>query len=180
MSDVTPLKKNIQIEAVTTGAAASEAVMQQIAGSINHLNKYTCHEVSWNLNGPYYKIAGAQSYVDGHRGILWDYEIVGLLMWNGTAGASGDTELDVTYRPAGGGSDVSIFSTKPKIPYTAGNNAYIFYRFDDNSSLVASSGVTNPVLSVSDLSAGDILHLNILQKQNTGENAGLTLFLRSI
>lgn len=69
-----------------------------------------------------------------------------------TAGASGNFEVDVKYK-RGGGSYTSVFTTKPKIPAAAGNNA--------NSD--TGSGATAAVIDSTndELQAGDFLRLDL-------------------
>jgi hypothetical protein len=70
-----------------------------------------------------------------------------------TAGSSGTTEIDIQYK-RGGGAWTSIFSTKPSVAYTAGDNA------------VSSNAVID--IANDDLQAGDLIRMNISSAQTSG------------
>lgn len=177
MSSVTELKSDLQVEAFKSGSAASEAAVQAMAENIQFINKTFEGPREFTLNGQYWRVPGAQTGVDGGRPCFTNLEIVGLCMWNLVAGSSGTIEFDIIRHFVGGGS-ASIFTTKPAIPYTAGNDSRIIYDFVNLATLFSSAGITVPVLTSTDLDAGDFLTLNVTQKQSFGEDAGLYLSVR--
>lgn len=73
-----------------------------------------------------------------------------------TAGSSGTTEIDFKYK-SGAGAWTTIFSTKPSVAQSSGDYAVS----------------TNGVLSVTALSAGDLLRMDITTTQ-AGTPMGLT------
>jgi hypothetical protein len=134
---------------------------------------------AFTLNGPYY-IVGAENGVDGGWGVLFDMEIIGVMMYNLVSGSSGTTQLDVRRftgpnSPSGG---TSIFSTRPAISSAAPNNAYVFRDVLNGVTLASGTGTTVPVLSITQLNAGDMLTLNKASSQNGGETAGLIIYYR--
>lgn len=178
MADITEERINIQVEDVQYRAAVSEAVGSTIGASINFINKRQHDNKAFFLNGKYSSVAGAQTSVDGAWGVMFDIEIIGILMFNMVAGSSGTTTLDVRRWTASNTGNTSIFSTKPSITSAAGNNAYVFYDFLNSTALENPSGTTLPVLSVTNLNAGDLLTLNIDAKQTDGQNCGLIIYFR--
>lgn len=80
----------------------------------------------------------------------FDITITGVRILIGTAGVSGTTEIDLKYK-RGVGSYTSIFTTKPSVSYSDGNDA------------ISSNAVLN--LSEVNLQAGDILRLDITSAQ---------------
>ncbi len=81
--------------------------------------------------------------------------VTGVRIITDVAGSSGSTEIDIKFSRAGG-AYTSIFSTKPLISYTAGNDA----------------ASTNAVLNATyvDLQTGDIIRLDITGVQTAGKN----------
>jgi hypothetical protein len=71
------------------------------------------------------------------------------------AGTAGSTEIDIK-RKRGGGAFTSIFTVKPTISYTAGNDA------------LSTAGTLDPTMV--DIEAGDILKLDITAAQTHGVN----------
>lgn len=180
MADISEARNNIQEEETNYRAAVSEALLKRTGASINFINKRQYDTKQFFLNGRYDRISGAQTGVDGANMMLFDAEIVGVMMFNLVAGSSGTTTLDIrrftaSNTPAGG---TSIFSTKPSISYTAGNYAFVAYDFLNSTTLENPSGTTLPVLSITNLNAGDLLVLNIDDKQISGENCGLIIYYR--
>jgi hypothetical protein len=68
-------------------------------------------------------------------------------------GSAGTTEIDFLFK-RGGGAWTSIFSTKPSVVYTAGNNT------------ISSNGVLNP--SNVALQSGDLIRMDITAVQTSG------------
>ena len=83
-----------------------------------------------------------------------------------TAGSSGSLDVDIK-RKRGGGSWVSLFTTRPIVPYTAGN----FATSDTGTGATAAvvDSVTETVL------AGDLLRLDILSVQTNGIGFNVSL-----
>lgn len=179
MADATPRRINIQSEEVRYRSAVSESTMTRVGQSINFINLKQYDSRGFFQNGPYFT-GGVQAGVDGAWPVLFDVEIIGVSMFNLVAGTSGTTTLDVrrftaSNTPAGG---ASIFSVKPSITSAAGNNAFVFYDFLNSVVLENPTGTTLPVLSVTNLNAGDMLTLNIDSAQPLAQNCGLVLYYR--
>jgi hypothetical protein len=182
MADVSPSRKNVQIEEVRYKSSVSEATGFKLGGAINFINDRQYDTKRFDLNGPYSinVIEGLKLGVDGAQPVLHNCEIVGVCMFNIVAGSSGTTELDIrkytaSNTPSGG---TSIFFTRPAISYTAGNYAYVFYRFQDSTTLENPAGTTLPALTSPNLDAGDLLVVDIVQAQEGAQNCGLVLFTR--
>jgi hypothetical protein len=106
------------------------------------------------VNGPYADLSTA------HRtGIIktttnFALQITGARLLIDTAGSTGTTQIDIL-KKSGGGAFASIFTTKPSVVYTAGNDALS----------------SNTVLDATkvDLLAGDILRLDLTSVQAAAE-----------
>jgi hypothetical protein len=159
-------------------SSVSESVGGKIGGSINFINNYQYDTKAFFVNGPYNTVSGSQTGIDGAYICASNMEIYAIMMFNLVAGSSGDLEFDLKRFTASGGSGTSIFSTKPKIPSSSGNNAYLGYRFSDSTILEQVSGSTLPVLTSVNLDAGDMLTCDITLKQTGGQNGGLVVLMR--
>ena len=178
MSDVSPLRKNLQIEELRTGAAASESTMQRVASSVNFWNAYYEGSRGWFLNGNYSILPFPQTGIDGAHFANSNMEIYQIGVYNLVAGSAGNLSFDIIKHPVGGGTSVTIFTTKPVIPFSAGNNARILTNTLTNTNLYMSPGCTAPVLASNQLNAGDFLTCNIFSGQTNGQSAGIILALR--
>jgi hypothetical protein len=172
MATITALKTNIQLESLQTGGAASEVAVQSLGQNVQFIQERPDYSVRWDVNGNYNVVPGIQSLIDGKRGLFKNYQVFGFMLSVDVAGSSSNLEVDII-RLTSGGSSASIFSTRPLIPASAGNDARILRRFFDSTTLVTASGATLPVLSVTNLSAGDVLSMNITSKQ-AGPVSGFT------
>lgn len=175
MSDVTPVKRNVQLEEVQFRSAVSESVGQKLGGAINFINDKQYDSAIFRLDGVYDIVASPQLAVDG----LWivppgiNIEIFGVAIYNLVAGSSGTVELDLKVTTASGGSFTSIFSTTPKITSAAGNYAYV-------QTGGSGTGLTAPILTTTPypLASGSALRLDKIAVQTAGENCGLIVFYR--
>ncbi len=183
MSDIPEKRIIMQQEEATYNAANSEALLSRVGATANFIAKRQYDSRGFFLNGPY-SILGAQTGVDGAWPILFDVELMAVAMFNLVAGASGSTTLDVrrftaSNTPAGGSS---IFTTKPSLPYSTGNNAYLFKDFVNNADIQAPSGAVMPVFDNGGgpflLDRGDMLTINKDASQVGGQNCGLILYYR--
>lgn len=169
----------LQTEEVRYRASVSEATLSRVANVTNFISKRQYDSRGFFLNGRY-DLFGAQTGVDGAWGIMFDVEIVGVMMFNLVAGSSGTTTLDIrrftaSNTPSGGSS---IFSTKPSITSAAGNNAFVFRDVLNSTTLENPSGTTVPVLSTTQLNAGDMLTMNKDASQTGGQNCGILIYYR--
>lgn len=181
MADITPQRIILQEEEVQYRGSVSEATLFRFGSAANFVNLRQYDSRGFFINGPYNAVAGAQTGVDGAWGILFDVEIVGVMMFNLVAGSSGSTTLDIRLFTATNTGNTSIFSTKPSIASSTGNNAYVFRDFLNATNLENPAGTTVPVLtggSTFNLNAGDMLTMNVDAKQVGGQNCGILLYYR--
>jgi len=178
MSDISPLRKIIQVEEARYPAATSESFATRVGSSINFINTYQHMEKEWVLNGRYGATTGAQTSVDGAIPIGRDLEIVGFFMYNAVAGVSGSTEIDIKRHTVSGSAGSSIFTVRPQISYTAGNDAYLMVWFNPAETLSNPSGTTLPTLPSYNLDKGDALTLDFINRQQNGESLTISIMVR--
>lgn len=180
MTAVSPLKVDLQVEELKTGAAASEYTMQKVGSSVNFWNTFYEGSKHWKVNGFLGSLSLPYTELDGPFFCWSDMEIWAIGFSISVAGTSGDLEFDIIRYPADGSPSSTIFSTRPKINYTAGSGAW--YVEDLNQSLVhhTQAGITAPILSTINLTAGDKLVCNLVGKQsgNDTKNATLSIAIR--
>lgn len=174
------LKNSIYVEDVETGAAASEATMNKFGASVNKLLDEVWYSLHWIANGSYWITSSPEYSMDKELLVPFDCEIVKIRVYNKTAGTSGTSECDIEKRQLAG-SWSTIFTTRPKIPFSSGANAQIITQhLPTTSTIYASAGTTVPVLASTQLSANDVLRFNFLDKQaKPSEGFGIELVLRS-
>ena len=180
MADIAPARIQIQQEETAYRAAVSEATLSRVGAGINFVNTRQYDSRGFFLNGPYSTIGGAQTGVDGAWALLFDVELVGVLMFNLVSGSSGTTTLDIRRFTASNtpSSGSSIFSTKPAINSTSPNNAYVFRDVLNSETLESATGATVPVVSTVNLNRGDLLTLNLDASMSGAENCGVVLYYR--
>ena len=173
MAVVPALKKFIQDVEIKYKSAVSESTWYKIAGMINFIGHRVHQEKQFFLNGPYWVIADPQLGLDGLASFEFDCEIFNVIMFNLVAGSTGTTELDLKLATSPGGTFTSIFSTTPKISWTAVNNAYIAV----GGTL---TGATAPVLTgaAATVAAGSVLRLDKIQSMPDAQNCGLIVHYR--
>lgn len=179
MADVVPQRINIQSEEVAYKSAVSEATLTRVGASQNFINYYQHDSKQFSFNGRYYGKGAPQLNIDGAFPILFDCELTGVCLYNMVAGSAGSLQVDVRRYTATNTGGTTIFTTKPAIAYTVGNNSYVFSRFGTSAATLENpAGTTEAVLSVTNLNAGDMLVVDITAVQTGGENGGLVLFHR--
>lgn len=182
MTDIAAARANIQQEAVQYRSALSESILSTVGGSINFVNNKQYDTKDFFINGPYNITGVNETFVDGLQVIPVgiNIQIFDVAMFNIVAGSAGTTTLDVLYTTASGtasGSWTSIFSTKPAIATTAGNNAYV-------QTGGSGTGLTAPVLTTPagiTLAAGDAFRVDFTGKQTgSPQNCGLIIFYKPV
>lgn len=166
MSEITPARQNIHEEETRYRAAVSEATAQKLGASINFINDKQHSEKQFFANGPYWYASMPQTYVDGLVFFEFDAEIINVWAYSSAPGSSGTTELDVKRATAPGGAFSSIFSTTPKFASTHATPAWV----DADGTQAAGTGVTAPVLSTTNVDAGDALRFDIIQSMTGNGN----------
>lgn len=177
MADIPERRIIIQEEETAYRAAVSEATLSRVGAVSNFISKRQYDSRGFFLNGPYGTI-GAQTGVDGAWAVLFDIEIIGVMMFNLVAGSSGTTTLDIRRFTASNTGNTSIFSTKPSLTSASGNNAYVFRDVLNATNLEAPTGSTVPVVSTVNLNAGDMLTMNKDASQVGGQNCGILIYYR--
>jgi hypothetical protein len=143
---------------ITTGEPVSNNTQTKIKENFDNLDaRATALEGGGNTVYPPLVFRVNGSYINYvMNGLLkttlnFNITVTGVRILIDTAGASGTTEIDLKYK-RGAGAYTSIFTTKPSVPYSAGNDSIS----------------TNAVLSVGEvhLQAGDILRLDVTSAQS--------------
>ena len=128
---------------------------------------FTGLAIDFEVFGP--SLSTESSYIGFmyHR-VTQDVTVLSATLHNITAGSAGSLQCDVQ-RKRGGGAFVSLFTTKPSIPYTAGSGA--------NSD--TGTGATAAVIdsTVDELLEGDILRFDMNAVQTAGAGALLSLYI---
>lgn len=172
MADLADERKLIQIEETRFRFAVSESWAQKIGKAINFILNREHKSRRWDINGIYSGITLPYNGIDGYEDVHKDIEILDVFMFIQTAGSGGTTEIDIQKASAPGGAWTSIFSTTPKITSAAGSGTWV---------RIGGSGVglTAPILSSANLSAGDVLRCNLVQAQSGSPNGtGIVLHYR--
>lgn len=177
-TEITPERKNIYIEDVQYRASISEAVGQKLGAGVNFINVAQHQEKLWALNGPYSILGTPQTGVDGAFVPRYNMEIIAIAVYNLVAGASGITEFDIIKHTASGGSGTSIFTTKPSLSYSSGNNSFLVYDFINSVAQENPTGCTQPVVTSVNIDAWDMLTCNLTSAQASGQSAGILLMMR--
>lgn len=177
MTDLTVKRINIQQEETAYKAGVSEATASRLGQSINFINKRQYDSHQFNFNGVYAELVDINQ-LDGVFPCLFDLEIVGITLYNGTSGTSGTTQLDIEWFNASNANQGSIFSTKPSLDFNSPDNAFLIQRTVDSQTLQNPTGATLPVLSKTDFSAGDVLRAKITSSMSGGEDAMLAIHFR--
>lgn len=182
MTDITEERNNIQEEESDFNSAISEAYSFKVGAAINFVNKRQHDSHQWIGNGPA-SIFTDLTGLDGAFHFLFDAEITGLAMTfaNKTFTGTGLTKLEFDLRlvTTPGTTGSSIFSTLPAIDDTAPDtNSYFVYSFLTNTFETDVTGSTEPVISTSNVDAGDCLFWDITETISTVEDFALRIFYR--
>lgn len=180
MAEVSGLIDKILEEDVETGAAASEATMTKFAASLNKTVDTNMVCIHFDIHGPYNIVGVPDNKVDKFYVVPFDCEIVASHFYTGELpGSSGNTEIDVVKKPLVG-SETSIFSTRPKIPASAGAEADIIQEYlPALSTIRLATGGTIAALVGTTLSKYDVLKFNFIDKPvGTVDKCGFVLIVR--
>lgn len=173
MADYTSLRKNIQTEEVDFQSSVSEATAKKLAGSINFINNRQHTEKQFFANGRYGIMSSyPQIGVDGLVFFEFNATIINVWAFNLIVGSSGTTEMDVKRATSSGGAFTTIFSTTPKFTSASANNSYV----DANGYQAPTTGVTAPVLSITNVDQGDALRFDLISAMGGfPENCGIII-----
>ena len=178
MTAISPERKIIQIEETAFAAAVSSSVATRIGATNNFLLEKEKGHRTWQINGKYGTSTGPDSSIDGSIPIEEDMEIVGFYMASSVAGVSGITEIDIRRRVASGTTGTSIFTTRPSISFSAGNNSKLQTKYNPNVVDHNPTGTILPVFNSFDLDEGDDLFLDFVSRQSLAEGLTVTIILR--
>lgn len=175
MTDLTEQRINIQAEETVRRGSLSEALFTRVGQSINFVNKRQFDTHQFNFNGQYSGFKGIVG-ADGCFPARYNIRIIGITMYNRRAGTSGTTEIDLLTIDESGGSATSIFSTKPSLSSTAGDDAFLIYDgLTDANISEPSTGFVSPVLSTTDIPQGSIVICNLVDTQIGAEDFHLLI-----
>lgn len=146
-------------------AAASSGTIQKIGQALNHHTEKQHQVYRWSVTGNYANLSLPYLNIDNGFGVLRNCTIDGFHFAVNTAGSGGSLEIDIIRRPVTGPT-VSLWTTKPVIPASSGNNARMIYRQSDATTLINTVGNTLGVLAVTSLVEGDQLEMNITAVQS--------------
>lgn len=118
-----------------------------------------------------FELFGDYSRESSMNGVLYylvkqDITILSATMLCHTVGSAGSAQMDVKRKRAAG-AFTTLFTTKPAIPYTAGDMA------NSDSGTGATAAVIDS--TVDELLAGDILRLDLTSVQTNGKGLALSL-----
>jgi len=173
MTEITGVRKNIQIEEVQTEAGISEAVAQKIGSSMNFINNFQNKGFDFKFLNKFAPISGGE---DGVRGLIFNAEIIGLSGYIRQSGSSGSTVIDI-HSLTGATDNGSILST-PLTLTSAVSNGLVFFTdlLTPNSS--GGTGVTLPVFSTVNLNAGQGLRVDLVSNAIDALDLSLTIHYR--
>lgn len=173
---VTPSREELRVGDIAYKRSVSEAIMSRFAATNNFIGKYQTDYVSFFLNGTYSVVSGLFGYDGAYTG-FYNFEVVGVQIWNAVGGVSGTTDLDIIWINQAGVNQGSIFSVTPKISSAASNGTRGFRNFETGNDYTM-TGVTLPVLSKTTFLEGETLYLNVNTTMSEAQNAALTLNIR--
>ena len=183
MSELLPVKENMEVEEMQAEAAASEGTMSKVGKNINFMNTFYAGPRQFKANGFYNDGNIPDTKIDGPVSLEADAEIFLLSAWNFTAGVSGTTEFDIICHPANGDPSYSIFTTTPKIPSSADHSPFasMIQRVIDGvtETLFQSTGTTLAVfITPNEFKRGDRFTMSLLDKQVSAIDCGIEISFR--
>lgn len=172
MTMVTPERILIQQEETKFRAAVAESLMSRVAATANHIALYQANIREFSINGAY----GNGIYpVEGEDCIIrfpFAWEIVDLYIWAGqVVDGTGQTELDIKWKPFASGTYQTIFSTTPKFDTNA-------VEFSTCGIGQANGGFIAPVLSKTQFDPYDQLRMDVISAISNGEGTGIGIVFR--
>jgi len=125
MSDLTPKRRNTQLEGCRFQSAVSENLAQTIAADNNFINYFQMMDKRFNFNGGYGSVALPITAADGLDVFEFNSQIIDVWLFVRVAGSSGTTGIDIEVADTPAGPWTSIFTTTPKITSTAGSYVWV-------------------------------------------------------
>lgn len=186
MADLTPLRRNVQLEEVIYQAAVSEATFQKLGSSLNFINYYQYKHFEFgfikaiaNSGNPTYNQFTPPLVISDNEEFPTPSQIVAITLQHNTSGSGGTSELDIQWSSQNSGVWNTIFSTTPKATSAAPTDSQWDSVFNDSTNTFASvsttpTGCTVPVFSKTTFAAGDRLRCRAVTNQ-TGTPNGFTM-----
>lgn len=178
MATISPQRILITEQETDYKSAISESLLTRVGATSNFIALRQYDTKDFVLNGLYSKGVG----VVGKDAILsfpYNAELIGLTMFNRRNGTGGTTTLDLKRYTTSGGSGTSIFTTKPAMNTNVGNDAWLTYLIEGNSTVIAPAlGSTSPFFLTTQVNAGDIIQLVIDSAMTGAEDCILQLYHR--
>lgn len=180
MTAVTGERLILQQEETDFDSAVSENLLTRMAAIANFISTRQYDTHGFHFNRLYRRGVGVVGR-DGIFPVLFNMEIVGLTLYNRLVGTSDETEIDIKWLSESGVVEGSIFSTTPKFDVNVGNNAYMIYDVQaDTTRAKPALGATEPVFSKTQFSAGEALRSDILGAMVGAEDCSLLIHFRPI
>lgn len=192
MSDLIPVRNNVQTQGAQFLSAVSENLIQTMAGASNFNNYFNYGQKDFFFNGFYSTAPSYPQYgVDGFEFTEFPTQIIDVWLFGQIAGSSGTTEVDIQVTPTSGGSWTSIFTTTPKISYLAGNDAFvgsvnpsiIGQQYTPSPPYVVPTNVTQGVLNAAvttRIAAWSAMRCVLVQAQTGASNGGCIIHYRNV
>lgn len=180
MAEITPERNNVTVEEADYRSGVSEGFSFKLGGSVNFINNRQNDNFAWKVLG----VAGYLSTfqpitaVDGGCVMLYNAELVGVFLYLKEGGTSGTFEVNIKKSSSQGSQGSSIFSTTPKLSFTAGDYQWLTYDYLSNTTTTLPSGATAPVVSASQFNAGDLVTCDFVQIPPGARDAVVKLFFR--
>lgn len=116
--------------------------------------------------------------VDGRHYFPYACEIVNVFFYIGTTGTSGNTQIDLLYRPSVAGVSSSFLTTKCTFANTAADTVFV----DSAGTVALQAGVTRPVMSSDPfpVAAGSVIRMDILQAATGSANVTAVVHYRRV
>ena len=178
MAEITPKRSTIQNEDVAFRRGVSESILGKIGAQNNFINSFQTDIKEWKLNGSY-GVASQTTFYDGVASFFFNSEIVGVFFYNGRAGTSGVTTLDIKWLDTNGALQGSIFSVAPQINTSASNETIGFRNLQTNVD-VSPTGVTLPTFAKTTFLQGESIFLDLTTSMVSAQNCGITIFYRPV
>lgn len=186
MADLTPARRNVQLEEVQYKAAVSEATFQKLGASVNFINYYQYKHFEFgfikaisNSGSPTYNTFTPPLVISDNEEFPTNAQIVAITLQHNTSGSGGTSELDIEWSTQNSGTWASIFSTTPKATSAAPADSQWDLVYNDATATFASvsttpAGCTVPVFSKTTFAAGNRLRCRAVTNQ-TGTPNGFTM-----
>jgi hypothetical protein len=201
MSDIVPLRSNIQLQSTQFRSAVSEYLAQSLGQMNNFISYFQHSEKQFFLNGDYSLVSTPQTESDGLVVFEFNAQIIDVWLFNYVAGSAGTTQVDIlvsqTAASANGGSGTasgswtSIFTTKPSISFNASHPAWvgavspslIGSQYSPSPSYSPPSNTVQPVLNASVtnlIPRWTAMRLDLITSQTHPQNCGALVHYRPV